>query len=156
VEQEILITLTADIVSAHVSNNSIAVGDVGNLVERVHQALAALGQTQEEAPVSKSPAVSVRSSVKPDYIVCMVCGAKQKTLKRHLQSAHGLTPGQYRADYGLPASYPMTSPNYSKRRGDMARAIGLGQKGRRKANGGQEGAPPAKPRGRKRKVSAEG
>jgi predicted transcriptional regulator len=129
VEDSSLITLTADIVAAHVSNNSVAVGDVGNLVQRVYEALASLNQdAAEQSPAAKVPVVSVRASVKPDYIVCMECGKKQKTLRRHLQTAHGMTPAQYRHDYGLPDTYPMTSPNYSEQRRDMAKTIGLGRK----------------------------
>jgi predicted transcriptional regulator len=124
-----LIELTADIVAAHVSNNSVAVGDVANLVERVHGALAGLGQSEAEPEEQKKVAVvSIRASIKPDYIVCMECGKRQRTLKRHLQSAHGMTPDQYRRDYGLPREYPMTAPSYSQQRQDMARAIGLGRK----------------------------
>jgi predicted transcriptional regulator len=144
-EDNQLITLTADIVSAHVSNNSVAVGDVANLVQRVHEALAGLGQAPAEGPQSKTPVVSIRASVKPDYIVCMECGKKQKTLRRHLQTAHGMTPEQYRADYGLPREYPMTAPNYSEQRRSMAKTIGLGRK-----KAAQASAPaPAKRRGRK-------
>lgn len=124
-----LIELTADIVAAHVSNNSVAVGDVANLVQRVHGALSGLGQSAEEPEEQKKvPVVSVRASVKQDYIVCMECGKKQRTLKRHLQSAHGMSPDQYRQDYGLPREYPMTAPSYSRQRQEMARSIGLGRK----------------------------
>lgn len=124
-----LIELTADIVAAHVSNNSVAVGDIPNLVQRVHGALAGLSQpAAEPEPERKVPVVSVRASIKPDYIVCMECGKKQRTLKRHLQTAHGMTPDQYRADYGLPREYPMTAPSYSEHRRTMAKSIGLGRK----------------------------
>lgn len=129
-ERETLITLTADIVAAHVSNNNVAIGDVGSLVQRVHEALSSLEAPAEEERKEKEPVVSVRSSVKPDYLICMECGKKQMTLKRHLATAHGMTPEQYRQDYGLPASYPMTAPNYSKRRSEMAQAIGLGRRPR--------------------------
>jgi predicted transcriptional regulator len=128
VEGESLITLTADIVAAHVANNSVGVGDIGNLVQQVHEALAGLGQHEEKAPEAKTPLVSVRASVKPDYIVCMECGRRQKMLKRHLQNAHGMSPEQYRADYGLPREYPMVAPNYSQLRGELARASGLGRR----------------------------
>lgn len=134
-EQEQLINLTADIVAAHVSNNTVSVGDVGQLVQRVHEALCALGAPAQEAAQEKTPVVSVRASIKPDYLVCMECGRKQKTLRRHLQTAHGMSPEQYRTDYGLPRDYPMVAPEYSKRRGEMARAIGLG----RKRGGGESG-----------------
>jgi predicted transcriptional regulator len=128
-EDNQLIQLTADIVAAHVSNNSVALGDVANLVQRVHEALSGLGQAPaEQEPQRKQPVVSVRASVKPDFIVCMECGKKQKTLRRHLQTAHGLTPDQYRADYGLPRDYPLTAPNYSESRREMAKTIGLGRK----------------------------
>jgi predicted transcriptional regulator len=151
VENETLITLTADIVAAHVANNNVAVGDMGNLVQQVHAALSQLGQAAVAAPAQKQPVVSVRASVKPDYIVCMECGKKQKTLRRHLQTAHGVTPQQYRADYGLADSYPMTAPNYSERRSEMAKSIGLGRK-RGAKRGGAETPPPAAsggPRGRR-------
>ena len=127
---EQLVELTADIVSAHVSNNTVAVGDVGNLVQRVHEALVSLSEPAEEPQQEKTPIVSVRASIKPDYLVCMECGRKQKTLKRHLQNAHGMSPDQYRTDYGLPRDYPMVAPNYSKRRSEMAQAIGLGRRPR--------------------------
>jgi predicted transcriptional regulator len=128
-EDNQLITLTADIVSAHLSNNNVAVGDVANLVQRVHEALAALSAgPAEQAPQKKEPVVSIRASVKPDYIVCMECGKRQKTLKRHLQTAHGMTPQQYRSDYGLPDTYPMIAPDYASMRSELAKSIGLGRK----------------------------
>lgn len=127
-DNETLLTLTADIVSAHVANNTVAVADVSGLVQRVHEALAGLGQPAGNDVSEKVPVVSVRASVKPDYIVCMECGRKQKILKRHLQTAHGMTPDQYRKDYGLPASYPMVAGNYSERRRTLAKEAGLGRK----------------------------
>lgn len=128
-EDNQLIILTADIVSAHVSNNNVAVGDVANLVQRVHQALSGLGAASvEQAPQKKEPVVSVRASVKPDFLVCMECGKRQKTLKRHLQTAHGMTPQQYRSDFGLPESYPMVAAEYAQMRRDMANSIGLGRR----------------------------
>lgn len=123
-----LTEITADIVAAHVSNNSVAVSDLPNLIQRVYEALSSLGGGAAETKVEKNPVVSVRASIKPDYIVCMECGKKQKTLKRHLMSAHGTTPNQYRRDYGLPETYPMTAPNYSEQRREMAQKSGLGQK----------------------------
>ena len=126
---EDLVTLTADIVSAHVSNNNVPISDLPTLVQRVHEALASLGNREAAAEeTKKTPAVSPRSSIKPDYLTCLECGRKQRTLKRHLMTAHGLTPEQYRADYGLPASYPMAAPNYAEMRRDMAKKIGLGRK----------------------------
>lgn len=125
-----LIALTADIVAAHVANNRVAIGEVSELVTRVHGALAALGTPTDEPGEEKSPnpAVSPRSSVKPDYLICLACGRKQKTLKRHLATAHQLEPQQYRAQYGLSHDYPMVAPNYAQQRREMAHAIGLGRK----------------------------
>jgi len=128
-DRENLIHLTADIVASHVANNSIAISDVPMLVEKVHDALSGLGKG-DPGLEPRQPIVSVRSSVKPDNLTCLVCGKKQKTLKRHLSTAHDLTPRQYREEFGLPASYPMTAPNYSKLRQDMAKRIGLGRKGK--------------------------
>lgn len=128
-DRELLVTLAADIVAAQVSNNNVAIGDMAKLVENVHRALTGLGEPQQPQEAErKVPVVSIKASVKPDYIVCMECGRKQKTLRRHLQTAHGMTPDQYRQDYGLPASYPLTAPNYSERRREMAKTIGLGRK----------------------------
>lgn len=139
-DNEQLIELTAEIVSAHVANNNVAVGDVANLVQRVHEALSSLTGQTAEAPQEKTPVVSVRASIKPDYLVCMECGRKQKTLKRHLQSAHGMSPDEYRTDYGLPADYPMVAAEYSNRRRAMAQASGLGRK-----PDGESSAAPKKP-----------
>lgn len=127
-DRESLLILTADIVASHVSNNSVAIGDVGNLVQGVHEALAGLEKPVEPEQEARQPAVSVRSSVKPEAIACLVCGQKQKTLKRHIGTAHGLTPAEYRTDFGLPASYPMVAPAYSARRSELAKSIGLGRK----------------------------
>lgn len=127
-QSEELITLTSDIVAAHASNNRLSIEEVARLVGVVHQALASLGQELEPEPEQKNPVVSVRASIKDEYLVCMECGRKQKTLKRHLRTAHGMTPDTYRQDYGLPGSYPMTAPAYSRQRADMAKTIGLGRK----------------------------
>jgi predicted transcriptional regulator len=158
-KSEQLVELTADIVSAHVSNNTVSVGDVASLVQRVHEALVSLGQPAQEPQQDKTPVVSVRASIKPDYLVCMECGRKQKTLKRHLQNAHGMSPDQYRTDYGLPRDYPMVAPNYSKRRSEMAQAIGLGRRprdgGGAAAEGGAGGGGAASGGGRKRAAPAK-
>lgn len=138
-ENEQLVQLTADIVAAHVANNNVAVGDVGNLVHRVYEALSGLEKTgAEPAQEEKTPVVSVRASIKPDFIICMECGAKQRMLKRHLMTAHSMTPDQYRTDYGLPRDYPMVAPNYSEQRRALAHSIGLGRK--KSPDGGGEGA----------------
>ena len=124
---ETLIDLTADIVSAHVSNNNVAAGDLATLIQTVHAALASLSEAPPPAPAARrEPAVSVRSSVKSDAIACLVCGAKNKMLKRHLQIAHGLTPSEYREEFGLKADYPMVAPEYAESRRALAKRIGLG------------------------------
>ena len=130
---ETLITLTADIVSAHVSNNSVAVNDLPVLIQNVHNALSGLGGRVEEPEVKQEPAVSVRSSVKPDYIVCLEDGKKLKMLKRHLMTHYQMTPDEYRQKWGLNADYPMVAPNYAEQRRSLAKKIGLGTKRRRTA-----------------------
>ena len=131
--QETMITLTADIVAAHVSNNSVAVSDIPALIQNVHGALIGLGGPVAVEPVKLEPAVSIRSSIKPDYIVCLEDGKKLKMLKRHLMTSYGLTPDQYRAKWGLSADYPMVAPNYAETRRVLAKKIGLGRKpGKRK------------------------
>ena len=137
---ETLITLTSDIVAAHVSNNSVAVDEVPTLISNVYGALAGLGA----APVPETrpePAVSVRASIKADHIICLEDGKKMKMLKRHLMTDHGLTPAEYRARWGLPADYPMVAPDYAEKRRVLAKQIGLGRKpgqkrGRRKKAAG--------------------
>ncbi|ATE67557.1 MucR family transcriptional regulator [Rhizorhabdus dicambivorans] len=127
---ETLIALTADIVSAHVSNNSVAVSDLPQLIQNVHNALSTLGDEQAAPVVKQEPAVSVRASIKPDYIVCLEDGKKLKMLKRHLMTHYQLTPEQYRAKWNLPADYPMVAPNYAEQRRSLAKKIGLGTKRR--------------------------
>ncbi len=125
---DMLLTLTAEIVAAHVSSNSVAVSDLPLAIARVHEALAALGQTAEPALAAQVPAVTVRTSVKSDYLVCLEDGKKMKMLKRHLTTHHQMTPAEYRAKWNLPASYPMVAPNYAQTRRDLAVKIGLGRK----------------------------
>ncbi len=129
--QETLITLTADIVAAHVSNNSVAVSDLPVLIANVHGALAGLGTPVIEPEVKQEPAVSIRSSIKPDFIVCLEDGKKLKMLKRHLMTHYQMTPEQYRAKWNLPADYPMVAPNYAEQRRTLAKKIGLGTKRRK-------------------------
>lgn len=129
--QETLITLTADIVAAHVSNNSVAVSDLPVLIANVHNALTGLGGKAPEPEVKQEPAVSIRASVKPDYIVCLEDGKKLKMLKRHLMTHYQMTPEQYRTKWNLPADYPMVAPNYAEQRRSLAKKIGLGTKRRR-------------------------
>lgn len=128
--QEFLATLTADIVSAHVSNNSVSSGELPNLISSVYASLAGLGGAPAPVEEKLVPAVSIRSSIKPDYIVCLEDGKKLKMLKRHLMTHYGMTPDDYRAKWGLPADYPMVAPNYAEQRRSLAKQIGLGTKGR--------------------------
>lgn len=128
---ETLITLTADIVSAHVSNNSVAVNDLPQLIQNVHSALSGLGSQAAEPEIRQEPAVSVRSSIKPDYIVCLEDGKKLKMLKRHLMTHYQMTPDAYRQKWGLNSDYPMVAPNYAEQRRTLAKKIGLGTKRRR-------------------------
>jgi predicted transcriptional regulator len=129
---ELLVGLTADIVSAHVSNNSVSVSDLPALIQNIHSALAGLGAAVSEPPAKQEPAVSIRSSIKPDFIICLEDGKKLKMLKRHLMTRYQLTPEQYRAKWNLPADYPMVAPNYAEQRRALAVSIGLGTKGRKK------------------------
>ena len=136
--KETLITLTSDIVAAHLSNNDVAVDAVPGLITNVYDALSHLGNEAEAEEVRPEPAVSIRASVKPDYIVCLEDGKKLKMLKRYLRTNYNMTPEEYRARWNLPSDYPMVAPNYAEKRRDLAKKIGLGRKpgarrGRRKA-----------------------
>ena len=126
-----LITLTADIVAAHVSNNSVAVNDLPQLIANVHGALAGLGGAGSVPEVRQEPKVPIRSSIKPDYIVCLEDGKRLKMLKRHLMTHYQMTPDQYRQKWGLNSDYPMVAPNYAEQRRTLAKAIGLGTKRRK-------------------------
>ncbi len=125
---ETLITLTSDIVAAHVGNNDVAAADVPALITNVYAALAGLGEAPVVEDAKPQPAVSVRSSVKPDYIVCLEDGKKLKMLKRYLRTNYNMSPEEYRARWGLPADYPMVAPSYAEKRRDLAKKIGLGRK----------------------------
>jgi predicted transcriptional regulator len=129
-DTESLMTMTTDIVAAHVSNNSVAVSDLPVLIANVHRALAGLSEpaATPAAELDLTPAVSIRSSVKPDFIACLDCGRKMKMLKRHLNTDHQMTVDQYRAKWDLPKSYPMVAPDYAAQRRTLALTIGLGRK----------------------------
>jgi len=129
--EDTLLTLTADIVAAHVSNNSVAVNDLPNLIQNVHSALSTIAGSASGPEVRPEPKVSIRSSVKPDYIVCLEDGKRLKMLKRHLMTHYNMTPDQYRQKWGLNADYPMVAPNYAEQRRTLAKSIGLGTKRRR-------------------------
>jgi predicted transcriptional regulator len=121
--------LAAAIVSAYVSNNSLPASDLPQFLATVHQALLAVTSTAtaERAPEAPVPAVPVKKSVTPDYIICLEDGRKFKSLKRHLRTAYGMTPEEYRAKWGLPYDYPMVAPNYAQARSELAKSMGLGQ-----------------------------
>ena len=121
-----LIALTADIVAAHVGNNAVEVADIPTLIRSVHGALAGLATAEEPPAPRAEPAVAIRASIKPDYIICLEDGRKLKMLKRHLMTHYNLTPEQYRAKWNLPADYPMVAPNYAEQRRTLAKQIGLG------------------------------
>jgi predicted transcriptional regulator len=128
--QDNLIGLTAEIVSAYVSNNTVASADISHLINGVHSALnrTASGASSEPEPEPQKPAVPIRKSIAPDYIVCLEDGKRFKSLKRHLRTHYDLTPDEYRQKWRLASDYPMVAPNYAKARSSLAKQMGLGQK----------------------------
>lgn len=126
-DEATVIALTADIVSAYVSNNRLPAAGLPELIESVSHAMRKLGKPEVPEEPVLVPAVNPKKSIFPDYIICLEDGKKFKSMKRHL-SVHGMTPQQYRAKWGLPADYPMTAQSYSAARSAMAKDIGLGQK----------------------------
>jgi len=139
--RETLITHATDIVVSYVANNSLGADEVSSLLRNVYGTLAGLGQESAAPEARPEPAVSVRSSVKRDHIVCLEDGKKMKMLKRHLMTDHGMTPDEYRARWGLASDYPMVAPDYADKRRDLAKKIGLGRK-------------PGQRRGRRKKAPA--
>lgn len=126
-----LLALTTEIVAAHVSNNTVAVGDLPALINQVYQSLVSIGQGTAAPAERPQPAVSIKRSVHPDYIICLEDGKKLKMLKRHLKTAYNMSPDEYRERWGLPSDYPMVAPNYARQRSKLAKEIGLGTRGRR-------------------------
>ena len=145
-----IIEMTADIVAAYVSNNSVTAGDLPAVIQQVHRALAGVidGATAQEPAPPATPAVSVKKSITPDFLICLEDGRKFKSLKRHLRTKYDMSPEQYRAKWSLPKDYPMVAPNYAQARSALAKQMGLGQ-------GGRKAASAAKPAGR-RKAPAKG
>lgn len=128
-EKSALVELTADIVSAYVSNNTVVAGDLPNIIGEVHLALnQAAREGASAAKEELKPAVSIRKSVTPDYIICLEDGKKFKSLKRHLRTHYDLSPEEYREKWGLPHDYPMVAPNYAAARSNLAKKMGLGQR----------------------------
>ncbi len=138
--KETLITLTSDIVAAHVSNNSVDADQMPGLITNVFNALAELGNGPGKDEPRPDPAVSIRSSIKRDHVVCLDCGKKMKMLKRHLSTEHDMSPDEYRARWNLNSDYPLVAPAYAETRRDLAKQIGLGRqpgqkRGRKKKSG---------------------
>ena len=153
--EEINLTeLTADIVSAYVAKNSVQAANLGDLIHSVYACLTSLSGPVEPAATEKpTPVVSVKKSIQPGSITCLVCGKAHKSLKRHINTSHGFTPEEYRAAYDLPANYPMVAPEYAATRSELAKTMGLG----RKAKAAEPTADPQKPakamRGRPKKAA---
>lgn len=141
------VELAADIVSAYVSNNSVAAADLAGLIESVHKAIQAVttGRPAPEEAKDLIPAISIRKSITPDHIICLEDGKKFKSLKRHLRTAYDMTPDEYRAKWSLPSDYPMVAPNYAAARSTLAKTMGLGQQRKKTAL--------AAPKGRGRKAA---
>lgn len=127
-----LLHLTTSIVSAHVAHNNVAVQDLPGLIREVYQTLANVGEPPVKEPERPQPAVPIKKSVTPDYLVCLEDGKKLKMLKRHLKTAYDMSPEDYRERWGLPSDYPMVAPNYAKQRSKLAKQIGLGTKPRKR------------------------
>ena len=126
-----LLTLTTQIVSAHVGNNNVELTDLPPLIEQVYKTLATVGQEPAPQPERPQPAVPIKKSVTADYIVCLEDGKQLKMLKRHLKTAYNMSPEEYRERWGLPPDYPMVAPNYAQQRSQLAKDIGLGTRARR-------------------------
>ncbi len=139
-----LLELTTKIVAAHIANNAMPAVDLPHLIATVHETLAKLGT--EETAAKPTPAVPIKQSVKPEYIVCLEDGKKLKMLKRHLRTAYNMTPDDYRTRWGLPRDYPMVAPNYAKKRSELAKKIGLGRKPGTKAKAQRKTKKPTKPK----------
>ena len=140
VDRDDLMQLTSEIVSAHVANNPVPLGELAGLIQTVHSTLTGLNGPAAEPEVELKPAVNPKKSVTDDYIVCLEDGKKLKMLKRHLATSYGMTPAEYRAKWNLPHDYPMVAPAYARKRQELAKKIGLGRK---------PAAPAASPRRKK-------
>ena len=133
-DQTAIIEMTTDIVSAYVGNNSVSANDLPSLIQSVHRALTSVAAGAEPVEVApKEPAVPLKRSITPDYLICLEDGRKFKSLKRHLRTKYNMSPEEYRAKWGLPKDYPMVAPNYAKARSELAKQMGLGQGGRQAA-----------------------
>ena len=129
-----LLEMTADIVSAYVGNNTVAAETLPSLIASIHAALSGVtAGPAEPEPEPKEPAVPIRKSINPDFLICLEDGRKFKSLKRHLRTKYDMSPEEYRTKWGLPKDYPMVAPNYAKARSELAKSMGLGQGGRKPA-----------------------
>jgi predicted transcriptional regulator len=126
-KKEELLALTAEIVSSHVANNSVAMGELPQLIEQVFGTLNSLSSADGAKEARPEPAVPIKKSITPNYMVCLEDGKKLKMLKRHLKTQYDMTPEQYRERWNLPADYPMVAPNYANQRRELAKKIGLGR-----------------------------
>jgi predicted transcriptional regulator len=126
-----LLSLTARIVAAHVSNNTVAIPEIPQLIDQVYNSLTNIGKEPVVLSERPQPAVAVKKSVTPEYIICLEDGKKLKMLKRHLKTAYNMSPEEYRDRWGLPADYPMVAPNYARQRSQLAKDIGLGTRARK-------------------------
>lgn len=126
-----LLELTSEIVSAHVSNNSVSTSDLPQLIEDVYKTLGTVGE-KPEVKEKAQPAVPVKKSIQQEYLICLEDGKKLKMLKRHLKTAYNMTPEEYREKWNLPSDYPMVAPNYAEHRSSLAKKIGLGTRARKK------------------------
>lgn len=152
-----LVSLTADIVSAYVGNNTLPISEIAGLVATVHASLSSLGRAKEPPAQSYTPAVSVKKSITDDAIISMIDGKPYKTLKRHL-AGHGLTPEAYRQRYGLPFDYPMVAAGYAAKRSELAKSLGLGLNRRKQATAEEAESEPAEqtPKRRGRQPKTQG
>lgn len=133
IEKLELLALTTDIVTSHLSRNTMETSEISGLIREVYSTLANVGST-EAVTDRPQPAISIRKSVQPDYIICLEDGKKLKMLKRHLKTAYNMTPEEYRQRWGLPSDYPMVAPNYASQRRNLAKKIGLGTKRKKTAS----------------------
>jgi predicted transcriptional regulator len=127
VSAEDILRMTAEVVSAYLSNNLLPAGQISEVIQTVHSSLNALGAGKTDAQTPLKPAVPIKKSVTPEYIICLEDGKKLKMLKRHLRSTYKMSPDEYRSKWGLPADYPMVAPNYAQQRSEFAKQIGLGR-----------------------------
>lgn len=142
VSREEMLSLTSQIVAAHIAHNPVPMPELPGLIRSVHAMLIGLGAPAPAPEEKREPAVPVKKSVADDHVVCLECGKRMKLLKRHLAKDHGMTPGQYRARWNLPATHPLVAPAYSRKRETLAKESGLGRKG----DGAEAGAKASRPR----------